>query len=446
MVKEEKFLLKATKSVNNLRYLLHQKFPLGKYIDRQKAAEEYAYCFIVYPYQESGKEKTLSELDAIKKSNEYHVLVDNSIERITELNRKERVFPSENIDFLCYFFECNAFNLFFRSVDECVDYEKKLLKECFDLLGNLVVDNEKVNLDIKLSDKYVYYNLAIKAIHFYLVFNPSYSFKNNSILINEVKDFFNRNIFPYIQALYNHSLRDFIDSSLVINISMKDLISDNGISYGGNSYRRVIKANKKLSKLMNQIYDLSPLLRLEADEGINLGIRKYHVNGYNQEFIDLEDLNNLPLFNFKRFESYNYIKGEKSEKILSQLEKSAINNWINLFDGIILALKVYSFKYTNDSLNNINDNFAYQCSDILENNFIFYDMKNLSLNILENLQEDFHNIKHAYEAPLIDRENIEKDIEFNRSEKNVIINKTNDNANVIPRLIHEYYQFNNHNR
>lgn len=438
-MKKKKFLLNATRLQNRIRYLLHDKFSLGEAsnrLNKRLAAEEYAYCFVSYQYQIEGINKKFEELESIKEKDDYPILVNTGTARITEWNRKNGKFPNEDITFLCYFFECLRFNLFFEDIDDCSQYEKKVLIESLDVLEK----NYSLNTASENDDKKRCYDLALSTIKFYLVFNPKGYSNNISSLINNVKKFLRSHVFPYTKSLYNFSLHDFISQNFILKIPTQYLVSEFTGLLKDSKYRKVVESNN-LKKLMNQLYKLSPKLCYEHFE-MN---EPYYIADYHQigkpdlHYKDYNDLNNFLQLNISRFKAYNNISGEDGEKLLLQLEKTAIENWKKLFDGVELALKVHSFQNVKSVLNNQEDYFLEKCNNLLKENALVNAANDLSLETLKDAVHDYKSAKHAYDVSGININEIKKKIHEGKN----LINDNFDTNKILSRLIYEYYQYNN---
>lgn len=436
MVKKKKTLLGITRSQNRIRHLLHEKFSLGgkcnKKLNKKQAAEEYAYCFLNYHYQCED----IENVESIKKRNDYQILVDSGVARITAWNRKNGKFPNEDIDFLCDFFECLKFNLFFKDIDDCVEYEKNFLIESL----NLLKKHRDFNMVSKNDDKQRYYDLALSAIKFYLTFN-SKGYSNDMLsLIDNVKFFLEKYVFPYTHSLYDCSLHDFISDSSILKVPIQYIVSELNVPSSGIEFKKVVMDNKNLQRLMDQVYRLSPKLCREHSEMIETCyIGDYRIGKSNLHFKDYGDLNRFLQLNIFRFEAYNHIAGENGEDLLLQLEKTVIKNWKKLFKGVELALKVHSFQNIKNFEDNKEDYFSEKCIDILEKNILFNAFCDLGIETLRNIIQDYKNAKHAYEIPDVNISDVKEEI-------SKIKEFTNDDVNgneVLSRLIYEYYQYNN---
>lgn len=436
IIDKRKTLLNSTKDCNNFKNCVLINYRKGRnFIDRSKLLP------LLFP-GDADNEDILKESDMGK------------FDKWLTSKSGEKQFHSLNIEDrkLVEILKCDPYELYFETIDDCDNFEKNFLLECFskleEELSNYIAKNgdltqesiREFRKNIILSPDYFYFQVVDLAIKICRLVNIDLikleqKFKDETnILLDRSTDDVDLNdyAFKYLQLV-----ELFLKEKIFPNYKVfKDMtfesahLSDKEFKKQkknkGKYIKTAINRNEKIRERLEELnipemeWD-NIIVYLNCRDGSSAGLEK---DDYNEEDIKkhkrLEQTGNFLYKFFARFYEYinpnNYLTGN----FYKDLENIAVNNWCLLFESLIHQIRVHALEAEAEP-NGACDLFHSDCKDIFE----YYNSRNVSLE-----ENGFYNGSKFDEAE-----------KFTNRADTSFLNKKFDQ--LIQKLLTEYVQISN---
>lgn len=316
-------VLEITKRRNRFNELLRKKYPRGKVqIDQNKAAEEYV---LSKKWYRSDIDPFKRDVQDLKNDADYLMLRDMQVDLFKNQSRKGH-FPEDDLYDLSDFLECSPFDLFFKDVDDCCEYEREFLLHCINVVKNQLGKEDSGEIWEDRTGKNIYLCLGIKAVRFASLYYHQTNINRETVidLCCRAQNFYDKYIFSTLNAFGKNTF-DFFSKKL------------NKVKRNGDFV--IQKDDENFDLIINKISELtlvSPSFIYESIESSGNSIK-------------LSRLNDLIVNSFKRFRRYMDFKN--NGKIQEQLEEKVVKNWENLFNAISTQVQMQKFASlkTNDT-------------------------------------------------------------------------------------------------